>query len=956
MKKLIVLLALCYAFIPQNARAWGGIKDRIYEAARAGDTRTIEAYLMQGYSIDEKDANGNTALCTASWDYSPYAYDLLISYGANPKADCMLHTEDKVSPAKFDYDGYLVGGGIALLAGTAAILASGSSGGGDHPEPGPDPQKNSFKNDNEFNATYFSSYGVTNFLASINADEAFSRFSTFDDDGNVTTSFPGSSSVGIVDSGVDGRHSEFNKNGGSKVSGYNFDYGPCGGEDVTNCWKAENHGDTDVLYFYDADGTKTDLAYEVEHEKYVAWVAAYPENYDWDEYSHRADSYYPIDTVAYNPLNDGNYAHGTHIAGIIGANHNKAGMMGVAFANTDIEAVRWDFMSSLYEPIKTLVDDNVIAINLSIGTEASEESSSYDYGDHSLSMMEGWKEAAEYTISKYDFSDNYKDGTIWVKAAGNDSYKFPDLESGIKLINNYANLMMLVVVSADVTLNDDGTINTYSLSDFSNKCGNTSGYCIAAPGNKIASTNITTAYSEYVSMSGTSMAAPMVTGAIAFLKNAFPNMRAEQIISLLMNTANKSAEDYDSSTYGAGLLDLTAALEYQSPVSDSSAIVTVTGDTVDTPYVRLDNARLTVAKPLAQALQKALPEKITAFDAYGRAYDYSTSNYIRSSHSGYKNLKNDVEHIIPVSKKQDVWQDNFHFAYTSGGTYNKPLNYMMSEYKHGRHTSGFYFSESTKYQNKSGKHSDMVNPFMSFNSAYGITHGYDINNKLSLNMELAGGENGLYDGDRDYNDNRFKKAAYGFNSSLDYEYSKGLKFGVSSGILHENDALLGSNGDNAFSLNGGQTYHFGVNASWEFAKDLTISGSYYQGYTKGQKFASDLMRTTDLVSSGFAADLNYKANKDTSMGLRLSSPLKVEKGDVMVDFAKGRAAEDDTVYRNQYRASLRPNRREYKLALYADKDVNENVSLGTEFGVRFNPEHSDATNDYRALFGLSWNF
>ena len=38
MKKLIVLLALCYAFIPQNARAWGGIKDRIYEAARAGES------------------------------------------------------------------------------------------------------------------------------------------------------------------------------------------------------------------------------------------------------------------------------------------------------------------------------------------------------------------------------------------------------------------------------------------------------------------------------------------------------------------------------------------------------------------------------------------------------------------------------------------------------------------------------------------------------------------------------------------------------------------------------------------------------------------------------------------------------------------------------------------------------------------------------------------------------
>ena len=952
MKKLIVLMALLFSFAPQDAEAWGSIKDEIYKAAKAGDTRTIESYLKQGYSIDEKDANGNTALCTASWDYSPYAYDLLRSYGANPKADCMRHTEDKVAPAKTDYDGYLVGGGIALVVGTAAILAGGS-GGGDNPGPGPEPEKNTFKNDREFNATNFSSAGATNFLASINADGAFSRFYTIEDDGNITTTLSGTSAVGIVDTGVDGGHSEFNRNGGSKVSGYNFDYGPCFGEDHTNCWKSEEYPTYDKLVFYDSEGIKTELAYYVEHDAYLAWKAAYPENYDWDEYKNRADSFYPITSIPEDPLNEGSYAHGTHIAGIIGANHDQTGMMGVAFTNTDIRAVRWDFMSSLYEPIKALVDDNVVAINLSIGSTADEDSSSYDYGSPFLDMMTGWKEAAAYTMSTYDYSDNYKDGTIWVKAAGNDSYRFPDLESGIKLIETYSNLMMVVVVSADVSLNDDGTINTYSLSDYSNKCGNTSGYCIAAPGNFIASTNIG---SGYIGMSGTSMATPMVTGAIAFLKNAFPNMRSEQIIDLLMSTANKSAEDYDSSTYGAGLLDITAALEYQSPVSGSSEVVTVTGNSLSSSYVRLDNASLVVAAPMAQTLQKALPAKITAFDAYGRAYDYPTANYIRSSHSGYKNLKNDVAHIIPLNKKHEEWKDNIHFAYTSGGTYNKPLNYMMSEYKHGRHTSGFYFSENSKYQNKSGKHSDMVNPFMSFNSAYGLTHGYDINSKLNLNMELAGGENGLYDGDKDYNDSNFKKAAYGFNSGLDYQYSDTLKFGVSSGILHENDALLGSNGENAFSLSGGQTYHFGVNASWEFIKDLTVSGSYYQGYSKAQKFASGLMKTSDLVSSGFAADLNYKVDASANMGFRLSSPLRIEKGSIAVDFANGRAIEDDTVYREQYRASLKPNKREYKFAFYADKDLNESVSLGTELGVRFNPEHSDASNDYRALFGLSWNF
>ncbi|MBR1601270.1 MAG: S8 family serine peptidase, partial [Alphaproteobacteria bacterium] len=539
MKKLIVLLALFFSFTPQNAEAWGSIKDEIYKAAKAGDTRTIERYLMQGYSIDEKDSDGNTALCTASWDYSPYAYDLLLSYGANPKDECMTHTPDKVSSAKFDYDGYMVAGGIALAAGTVAILAGGS-GGGSSPEPEPEPQKNTFKNDDEYNSTRFKGYGATNFLASINADSAYSKYYTMDSDGNVSTTLSGTSKVGIVDTGVNGSHKEFVTDGVSKVSGYNFDYGPCTGTDNTNCWKAEEVSNTaDKLYFYDENGVKTSLFYDVEHEKYLDWVAAYPEDYNWDEYKSKENSYYPITTVEVDPLNDGSYAHGTHIAGIIGANHDKAGMMGVAFTNTDIKAVRWDFMSSVYEPIKTLVDDNVIAINLSIGSEANEKSSSYDYGDPNLFITPGWKEAAAYTISRYDYSDTYKDGTIWVKAAGNESYKFPDLESGVKLMNGYSNLMMLVVVSADVKLNDDGTVNTYSLSSFSNKCGNTSSYCIAAPGNSIASTNIG---DDYTMMGGTSQATPMVSGAIAFLKNAFPSMRSEQIIELLMNSANKSAE------------------------------------------------------------------------------------------------------------------------------------------------------------------------------------------------------------------------------------------------------------------------------------------------------------------------------------------------------------------------------------------------------------------------------
>ena len=404
------------------------------------------------------------------------------------------------------------------------------------------------------------------------------------------------------------------------------------------------------------------------------------------------------------------------------------------------------------------------------------------------------------------------------------------------------------------------------------------------------------------------------------------------------------------------MLDLGAAVQYQSPIAGTSSVVTVTGDDLSSSYVRLDNASLVVSSTMADALQRALPQSITAFDAYDRPYDYPTASYIRTSHSSYRKFKDDVNHIIPSRKRQDVWKNDFHFAYNYGGTDKKPLNFMMAQYKSGNHTNGFYFSDSSKYQNVSGKHADLSNPFMAFNSAYGYTYAYKFNSGINFNFELSGGENGLYDGDHDYNDKRFKKQAYGFNSGIDYKYTKNLKFGITSGILHENDALLGTNGENAFALSGGQTYHFGVNAAWDIKPKWTVSASYYQGYTQGQRLNSGLLRTSDLVSSGYAAQLNYAHDKSLNLGFRVSSPLRIEHGNLSVDLASGRDIETDTVYRNQYNASLKPQRREYKFAVYADKQIDSDMALTSEFNVRVNPEHQNADNDYRALFGFAWNF
>ena len=365
---------------------------------------------------------------------------------------------------------------------------------------------------------------------------------------------------------------------------------------------------------------------------------------------------------------------------------------------------------------------------------------------------------------------------------------------------------------------------------------------------------------------------------------------------------------------------------------------------------------MTVTSMLADAIDDALPDTITAFDRYMRPFEFPTANYIAVTHSGYKALKEDVNHIIPSLAVKHENMGNMHMAYAQGPLNGNGMGFADMTYDFANSSAGFFFSENTKYNNTASVGSDLVNPFMSFNSAYGAHYERKMNPKLSLRFEAIGGSNGLYDGDYDYHDNKFNEQAYGFNSEIEYRPKATWKLTLSSGILYENDALLGINGDGAFALPESQTYHTGVRAAWNATPKLTVSGSYFAGFTRAQNFNSSLLGTSDLISDSFAFDANYKYDKTTDFGFRLSSPLKVEHGKLYVDFASGRDYYSDEVYRNRYTADIRNNRREYKLAWYLNKDWTDNIRISGELDVRLNPEHRADKNDYRALFGLSWNF
>ena len=164
--------------------------------------------------------------------------------------------------------------------------------------------------------------------------------------------------------------------------------------------------------------------------------------------------------------------------------------------------------------------------------------------------------------------------TILVYAAGNSGQPWSgigaDLPFYIPELRGYS----LSVVATDPRT---GTIASYS-----NRCGAVPSnwnaarhgrhYCLAAPGTVrglVPNRNRPGRGDARAGLEGTSFAAPLVSGSLALLKEHFRGTRGNtQIVKRMLDTADRSGRYADLETYGAGHLDLEAAL---SPVGALSA-------------------------------------------------------------------------------------------------------------------------------------------------------------------------------------------------------------------------------------------------------------------------------------------------------------------------------------------------------------------------------------------------
>jgi len=213
---------------------------------------------------------------------------------------------------------------------------------------------------------------------------------------------------------------------------------------------------------------------------------------------------------------------------------------------------------------------------------------------------------------------------IFVWAAGNDSYTDSTgthhlMPSG--MLSAMPNVMPEMNGHfVNVVAWDSGTS---ALAEYSNACGVTKNYCITAPG--------TIQMSNGRTKRGTSFATPVVSAAIAVIREAWNYIDSSTIVQILFDTAADLGEKGVDEIYGHGMLNLEAATR-----------------PVGTPTIAIDNntsqplqiAR--VSAPIAHNIKSANP-KMAFFDKYGRDFETSVADNILAQNRGlgFERLRGD---------------------------------------------------------------------------------------------------------------------------------------------------------------------------------------------------------------------------------------------------------------------------------------------------------------------------
>ena len=650
----------------------------------------------------------------------------------------------------------------------------------------------------------------------------------------------------------------------------------------------------------------------------------------------------------------GDNDHGSLVASYAAGGKNGSGMHGVAYESI-ILPYRMIMENTSDSGIRGWRADNAIAdgiskgafvYNMSYNAEAS-VSDNAALADEDLSEGEytGWFVAGSSHSTFMDdmisniTTGNSGDGAIMVVAAGNEGYSESGSMSALPLTISEFDGYFINAVALDET-ND-------AIASYSNLCGVTKNYCLSAPGSIVMGANGQGGYSL---ASGTSFAAPIISGAAAVIKDAFPYMDAPEITALMFTTADDLGAVGVDDVYGQGRLNLNAAT---SPGVGTSAF------TSSGRVVSYDGTRITTSSAFAMPSIST----IAMTDDLNRTFHIEGNSITGLSDEGFDMI--DRAKSFAQSKKT-ISTDlggGFATSFTMGNEEGKQYDFagiesmeFSSSYGDGLDIKfGYSEAPGTDYagevestfllQNEAISH-----PFLNL-ASNGFTAGtkYAISDNINV-------ENNVFFGEFKDDDNRDLGGTVVSMTKFGYETSKGA-LGLELGVMSEEGTVLGSKFEGAFSLgNDNSTYFSGITGDVSLTDNFKLFGNAYIGRTKINTATNSLVNSIDsIVSKSASAGAEYSFNQHKAAGLILSQPLKVSSGSMGYDLATSRGSDGEYTFES-FNQDLSSGATEFDVQAYYKHQLYEQTDLNFGAIYRMNADYEEGKSETAAMLKLHHKF
>ncbi len=467
-------------------------------------------------------------------------------------------------------------------------------------------------------------------------------------------------------------------------------------------------------------------------------------------------------------------------------------------------------------------------------------------------------------------------------------------------------LVAVVAVAPDADGDGD-----YEIATFSNRCGIAADWCIAAPGQAVraaffgpdpddGSPGARGAYSP----SGTSLAAPMVTGGLAVMKHHFRGQLSNAtLLSRLLATADKSGIYADREVYGQGLMDLGAAT---APVGETALAL---GERVDGPASGLPGTRLVPGGAMGDGLARAFAgHEIAAFDRLGAPFWVPLGD-----------LAGDAPQRSALARLRGLTAPR-----EDGGA--GPLFPRLAPLAAG---GRLHLGVMRAPSGAEGGHLALAGSALALGTAAESGLGL-----LAFSSEGVRGQH----------------PASG--AALSWRPGGG-RLGVTGGWVGERETVLGGAAAGAFGRLSGASAFAGVEGKARIGAWQVGAGAEF-GTVRAAAQGGMIARVSPLATSAFAVEAETAMANGDGLRFSLSQPLRIEAGRASLAVPVGRTR-DGTVLRRRLTAGLAPSGRQIDIAARWRRSLADGAELGIGAGWTRQPGH-DAASDSEFVLLAGWRY